>query len=229
MSWTATMILLACAGDDENTASPVPAAEQTDRAHGAEVGHHDASEGHDAGHAAEVASERWTCPMHPEVQSSSAGSCPTCGMDLVLAADTSESSAGGHMQHMAEVKASLQAALGDAYDAAVPGLEAADPTRGKASYDAICGTCHGTGGQGDGPGAASLASPPADFTDAAHSAYYSDAGRLHILQNGVPGTPMAGFGASLDAAAQLDLYAYVKSLRAPPSGDGHDHGAHGHP
>ncbi len=27
-------------------------------------------------------SERWTCPMHPEVQSDHAGDCPICGMAL---------------------------------------------------------------------------------------------------------------------------------------------------
>ncbi len=30
-----------------------------------------------------VASEQWTCPMHPEIVKDEAGSCPICGMDLV--------------------------------------------------------------------------------------------------------------------------------------------------
>ncbi|WP_027125005.1 heavy metal translocating P-type ATPase [Gelidibacter mesophilus] len=30
-----------------------------------------------------VASEQWTCPMHPEIVQDEAGSCPICGMDLV--------------------------------------------------------------------------------------------------------------------------------------------------
>ena len=27
--------------------------------------------------------EKWTCPMHPEVEKDEPGDCPTCGMDLV--------------------------------------------------------------------------------------------------------------------------------------------------
>ena len=30
-----------------------------------------------------IASEQWTCPMHPEIVKDEAGSCPICGMDLV--------------------------------------------------------------------------------------------------------------------------------------------------
>ncbi|HUH29353.1 heavy metal translocating P-type ATPase [Gelidibacter sp.] len=30
-----------------------------------------------------MASEQWTCPMHPEIVQDEAGSCPICGMDLV--------------------------------------------------------------------------------------------------------------------------------------------------
>jgi multidrug efflux pump subunit AcrA (membrane-fusion protein) len=29
------------------------------------------------------AAERWTCPMHPEIQTDAEGTCPICGMDLV--------------------------------------------------------------------------------------------------------------------------------------------------
>lgn len=28
--------------------------------------------------------QKYTCPMHPEVKSDKPGSCPKCGMDLVL-------------------------------------------------------------------------------------------------------------------------------------------------
>ena len=36
---------------------------------------------------------KYTCPMHPEVMSDQAGTCPQCGMDLVLA----EAQGDGHM------------------------------------------------------------------------------------------------------------------------------------
>ena len=31
----------------------------------------------------------YTCPMHPEVTAHAPGSCPKCGMDLVMAESTS--------------------------------------------------------------------------------------------------------------------------------------------
>ncbi len=42
--------------------------------------------------------ERWTCPMHPEIQTDQAGSCPICGMDLVPMAPpaAADHSAHGH-------------------------------------------------------------------------------------------------------------------------------------
>lgn len=36
---------------------------------------------------AEAKAEVWTCPMHPEVRQPRPGSCPKCGMDLVLQTD----------------------------------------------------------------------------------------------------------------------------------------------
>ena len=33
--------------------------------------------------ASQPAVERWTCPMHPEIQTAEEGTCPICGMDLV--------------------------------------------------------------------------------------------------------------------------------------------------
>ncbi|MFW2331635.1 MAG: heavy metal-binding domain-containing protein, partial [Nitrospinota bacterium] len=36
--------------------------------------------------------ERYTCPMHPHYISDEAGSCPICGMDLVLIEDDNEES-----------------------------------------------------------------------------------------------------------------------------------------
>jgi FtsP/CotA-like multicopper oxidase with cupredoxin domain len=39
-----------------------------------------------------TATDRWTCPMHPDVLSETPGSCPSCGMKLVPAAPTTTSS-----------------------------------------------------------------------------------------------------------------------------------------
>lgn len=179
----------------------------------------------------------WTCPMHPEVHQDHPGACPTCGMDLVEAAPGAASHASpDHMQHMAEVRTALQAKLGAAYDAPVPHLEHADMARGAETFAQLCSPCHGPAGKGDGPAGAALDPRPADLTDPAHARTYSDAGRVDIIRHGIPlpGSPMVGFGASLDDAATLDLYAYVASLRGPePAADApSDHAApsdHGAP
>ena len=181
----------------------------------------------------------YTCPMHSEIMQSEPGSCPKCGMTLVKMEhdgddDDHDHMGGmdmsghmsGHMAHMDDVKKMLQDKLGDAYDQPVAGLDSADLAAGKKIYDTTCASCHGTSGKGDGPAAAALPTPPADHTDPVHSAYYPDAGRIEVIKNGIPGTPMAGFGAALSDADLLDLYAYVKSLRV--EGQGHEHGEHHH-
>src|ERR1700750_1425484 len=38
------------------------------------------------------------------------------------------------------------------------------PTSGKELYQAYCASCHGTGGQGNGPVASALKTPPTDLT-----------------------------------------------------------------
>ncbi len=40
---------------------------------------------HEHTHGSEQAAARYTCPMHPQVQSPTPGRCPICGMDLALA------------------------------------------------------------------------------------------------------------------------------------------------
>lgn len=240
---------LACSGASEagrTQASPTPTpANHSDHANhaGDAVADDDADDAaadHDADHGAS-----YTCPMHPEIVKSEQGSCPKCGMTLVPVEHDEEGGehhqgSGGHMggtmggpnmadhmAHMDDVRQMLQDRLGDAYDTPVAGLDSADLSAGKELYDSMCASCHGTSGKGDGPAAGALPTPPADHTDPVHSAYYSDAGRIEVIRNGIPGTPMAGFGAALSDADLLNLYAYVKSLRVE-DGKG-EHGEHAHP
>jgi mono/diheme cytochrome c family protein len=131
---------------------------------------------------------------------------------------------GAHMAEMAKTRDELRATMGEAYDAPIPGFEAADPARGRALYEQTCASCHGPAGKGDGPAAAGLNPPAADFTDAFHARYYSDAARLRIIEKGLPGTAMAGFEGQYDRAQLLDLYAYVRQFR---EGAPHDHSKHG--
>lgn len=155
---------------------------------------------------------------------------PTTATDAAAGHDADHHASGsGHMADMAATREKLRTTLGAAYDAPVAGLDAADPAKGKAAYDRLCASCHGPGGKGDGPAGQGLKPPPADFTDGFHARWYSDAGRVHIIREGIEGTAMTGFSGQLSDAELLDLYAYVRSLRPAPTAApaGHDHGAPG--
>ena len=138
-------------------------------------------------------------------------------------AEHAHGAGSGHMADMVATREALRTTLGPAYDAPVPGLDAADPTHGKSVYDQACASCHGATGKGDGPAGQGLQPPPADFTDAFHARFYSDAARVHIVRKGIAGTAMAGFEGTLSEQDVLDVYAYVKSLRpeagAAPAGE----------
>jgi mono/diheme cytochrome c family protein len=120
-----------------------------------------------------------------------------------------------HMKQMAATRERLRQELGAAYDAPVPGLDAADAAAGKAVYDQSCAGCHGATGKGDGEAGKALNPPPSDMTDAFHARYYSDAGRVHVVRKGSPGTSMAGFEGALSEEQILAVYKYVAGFRAP--------------
>lgn len=135
---------------------------------------------------------------------------------------------GGHMQHMDAVRASLKAELEEQYDVPVPAMSEAVIAQGKEIYGRTCVTCHGETGKGDGPASVAFAQKPADFTDPAHSSYYSDQGRIHIIKNGVPSTPMVGWKGILKEDEVQAVYGYIRSLRmtAPSEGGAHAQGAY---
>lgn len=119
-----------------------------------------------------------------------------------------------HMARMGAIRDTLKAKLGPAYDQPVAGLDHADPARGKATYDRACTPCHGALGKGDGPAAKLLPEEASDFTDPMHAAFYSDAGRVAIIRDGLPKSGMPGWaGGTISDPDLLDLYAYVRSLR----------------
>lgn len=120
---------------------------------------------------------------------------------------------GGHMQHMNEVREWLKKELGEKYDKPVPQATEEQLAMGKEIYTRICASCHGESGKGDGPAAAALEQKPADFTDPAHSKYYSDQGRIYIIKKGIQGTPMVGWERTLNEQEIQSVYAYVRSLR----------------
>jgi len=133
----------------------------------------------------------------------------------------------GHMQHMKDVRESLKVALGDRYDQPAPPATDEQLALGKETYVQLCATCHGEGGKGDGPAVAALESKPADFTDDAHSKYYSDQGRIQIINKGVEGTPMAAWETVLNEEKIAAVYAYIRSLRSTKETGSHEHSQDG--
>ncbi|MDQ3514773.1 MAG: cytochrome c, partial [Chloroflexota bacterium] len=91
-------------------------------------------------------------------------------------------------------------------------LDVAAVTRGQETYTSYCLACHGPGGDGDGPLAASLPRPPADLTSA-HGAAHSDEDLLFWVENGIRGTSMPAFGDTLTPDQTRDVIAYVRAMQ----------------
>ncbi len=79
---------------------------------------------------------------------------------------------------------------------------------GARAFAQNCVTCHGRDAKGDGPLARSLPVPPADLT--ADHIYGHLPGELYwTIGNGIPGTPMPGFAAALDAQTRWSLIDFI--------------------
>jgi copper transport protein len=96
--------------------------------------------------------------------------------------------------------------------AALAPIDPGAVVRGEALFAQNCALCHGAGGKGDGPGAASLRRPPADLT-AGHAVPHSDADYVYWIENGIEGTDMPAFGEALGQAQISDVIAYMRSLQ----------------
>ena len=99
---------------------------------------------------------------------------------------------------------------------------------GKAVYDKWCAGCHGDEGRGDGVGAAHLLPKPRDFTRALYQVRSTATGEIptdddirHVVDNGMPGTSMPGWTATLSSGEREAVARYVKSFsnafRNPPT------------
>jgi len=135
---------------------------------------------------------------------------------------------GGHMGHMNDVLQRLKRELGDRYDQPVPAATKDQLALGKRLFAKSCAACHGEGGKGDGPAAVAFKQKPADFTDAEHSKFYSDQGRIYIIKKGSTGTPMSGWEGALNEKEILSVHAYIRSLRKPVNKEKGGHGDHIH-
>jgi mono/diheme cytochrome c family protein len=86
-----------------------------------------------------------------------------------------------------------------------------DMARGKAVYERHCVHCHGPGGWGDGPDAASLRVQPANF-HAFRSFLKSDEELLRTIEHGVVFSPMHAWRGQLSDGEMQDVIAYIRLL-----------------
>lgn len=84
---------------------------------------------------------------------------------------------------------------------------------GSQLYEQHCAACHGATGEGDGPAAAALATPPANFHDLEHSAIYGPGEKFWIVTNGSGKTGMPGFENELSVKERWDLVNYIHQLQ----------------
>ncbi len=83
--------------------------------------------------------------------------------------------------------------------------------RGQKVYEANCVPCHGPTGRGDGPLAAGLTPPPADFK--VHmGAGHSDAQLFDWLTNGIQDTAMPAWGSRLSEQERWDVLNYIRTF-----------------
>ena len=87
----------------------------------------------------------------------------------------------------------------------------ADVTRGRAVYERHCLACHGPGGWGDGPVAAALRVPPANFHRFT-SVLKSDEELLRTIEHGVVFSPMHAWQGILTETERQDALAYIRLL-----------------
>ena len=86
-----------------------------------------------------------------------------------------------------------------------------DRARGKAVYERYCLACHGPTGRGDGPGAASLKIPPANFQKF-QSFLKSDEELMRTIEHGVVFSPMHAWRGQLTDGEIQDVVAYIRAL-----------------
>jgi mono/diheme cytochrome c family protein len=97
---------------------------------------------------------------------------------------------------------------------------------GHKNYQLRCQSCHGPGGQGDGPGGEVLEIAPADFTADTLIAARNFMALFEKIRSGageVHGSSMPAWGIMLDDGDVWDLVAYISTfqpgvLTAPPAG-----------
>ena len=96
-------------------------------------------------------------------------------------------------ERVAELAHGLAASLLRAYPVPLAPNTAPSFSRGAMVFKENCASCHGMAGDGRGPDAAKLATPPIAFTDANRARERSTFALYQVLTQGLDGTPMRAF------------------------------------
>ena len=81
---------------------------------------------------------------------------------------------------------------------------------GRALYETHCLLCHGVGGAGDGPSAATMNPPPADLV--VHVPLHPDRALFEFVRDGISGTAMPALGDTLSDEEMWHIINYIQTL-----------------
>ncbi|MBS0479855.1 MAG: FTR1 family protein [Proteobacteria bacterium] len=102
--------------------------------------------------------------------------------------------AKGRPEDVARLAHGLAADLLKAYPIPLAPARAPDLSRGAALFAQNCASCHGLNGDGRGPDAAKLATPPIAFADIGRARQRSPFALYQVILQGIDGTAMQSFG-----------------------------------
>lgn len=101
--------------------------------------------------------------------------------------------AKGSPSQVADLAHGLAADLLKAYPVPLAPAKAPDFARGATLFAQNCASCHGAAGDGRGPNAAKLATPPIAFTDVTRARQRSPFALYQVIDQGIDGTAMQSF------------------------------------
>ncbi len=95
-----------------------------------------------------------------------------------------------------------------------------DPKVGKEKYEALCASCHGVKGKGDGAAAAALPVKPRDHTDGKYMNALKDQYLFDFIKKGGAGMQksplMPGWGGQVSDQEIWSLVSHIRTLAVPP-------------
>lgn len=115
-------------------------------------------------------------------------------------------------EQIAEKAHLLADALLQAYPMPTSPVKTPDLAQGQQIYQSHCAVCHGVTGNADGVGAANLDPQPIAFTDVERANQRSPLSLYQTVTQGVEGTSMAGYQASLNEDERWAVAFYASTL-----------------